>query len=128
MPTQAATIFVNACGAFFKAFQTTGLGKNAIVKNKDLHAQQEKEQYKEMLLILKMLANLIEFELDNVGSGENNSGKWIAETVFYGLSVIIPLITRDILFVSRVRRRFNHSYENYFYSYSGKYGLFDKRI
>ncbi len=98
LPTQAATIFINACGAFFKAFQATGLGKNAIVKNKDLHAQQEKEQYKEMLLILKMLANLIEFELDNVG--ENGSSKWIAETVFYGLSVIIPLITRDILFVS----------------------------
>jgi hypothetical protein len=99
LPTQAATVFVNACGAFFKAFQATGLGKTAIVKNKDLHAQQEKEQYKEMLLILKMLANLLEFEQDNVGE---SNGKWIAETVFYGLSVIIPLITRDILFVSTV--------------------------
>jgi hypothetical protein len=91
------------------------LGAGKIIQkssNLQLQHEQEKEQYKQMLLLLKILQKLFQYNMitpitfavteTNLSNQRPRFSNWVVEAAFYGLSIILPLVTQDILLVSLI--------------------------
>jgi hypothetical protein len=114
------SILINFCTTLFKSFANSELGE--VMKkrtNVQLQTEQEKEQYKQLLLLLKILEQLFDhkaiaavtFAFSDSTSSQHQpqlSANWVLEAAFYGISIILPLITQDTLSFPK----FSESYFN----------------
>jgi hypothetical protein len=78
--------FLQSCIEILRAFESSGLGKTNRAGSSGLARESERETCQQLLSCLNLLSVV----------SEKNSTK-TAETIYHGLSVIIPLITPTVL-------------------------------
>jgi len=84
---QAPALY-NAILAVFKKYNELNVGKVRVSKSKALGEEQEKEQYKDISLLLKLLSSL---------SSQASIHENVQDVVFFGVAMVLPLITKQLL-------------------------------
>lgn len=98
LEAQETTSVVNFCMGLLQLYSCHNIGKISISLSNNLLSEAETEKYRDLRALLQLLSSLCSKDLVDFSSESiETQGTNISQVVFFGLHIITPLITTDLL-------------------------------
>lgn len=98
LEAQETASVVNFCMGLLQLYSSHNIGKISISHSNNLLSEAETEKYKDLRALLQLLSSLCSKDLVDFSSESIESqGTNISQVVFFGLHIVTPLITTDLL-------------------------------
>ncbi|XP_030503962.2 uncharacterized protein LOC115719167 isoform X1 [Cannabis sativa] len=98
LEAQETAAVVNFCTNLIHLYSSHNIGKISISLSSSLLSEAKTDKYKDLRALLQLLSNLCSKDLVDFSSDSADSpGTNISQVVYYGLHIVTPLITLDLL-------------------------------
>ncbi|KAK6911324.1 Exportin-1, C-terminal [Dillenia turbinata] len=98
---------VNFCMRLLQLYSSHNIGKISLSLSSSLLSEAKTEKYKDLRALLQLLANLCSKDLVDFSSDSTETpGTNISQVVYFGLCIVIPLISLDLLKYPKLCRDF----------------------
>ncbi|KAL5566868.1 hypothetical protein UlMin_030032 [Ulmus minor] len=98
LEAQETAVVVNFCMSLLQLYSSHNIGKISLSVSSSLRSEAETEKYKDLRALLQLLSNLCSKDLVDFSSDSaETQGTNISQVVYFGLHIVTPLITLDLL-------------------------------
>lgn len=97
LEAQETVTVVNFCMNLLQLYSSHNIGKISISLSSSLLSEAKTEKYKDLRALLQLLSNLCSKDLVDFSSDSVETGTNISQVVYFGLHIITPLISLDLL-------------------------------
>ncbi|KAF3452354.1 hypothetical protein FNV43_RR02787 [Rhamnella rubrinervis] len=98
LETQETAVVVNFCMSLLQIYSSHNIGKISLSLSNSLLSEAKTEKYKDLRALLQLLSNLCSKDLVDFSSESSETqGTNISQVVYYGLHIVTPLISLDLL-------------------------------
>lgn len=98
LESQETAVVVDFCMRLLQLYSSHNIGKISLSLSSSLLSEAETEQYKDLRALLQLLSSLCSKDLVDFSSDSiETQGTNISEVVYFGLHIVTPLISLDLL-------------------------------
>ncbi|PON54527.1 Armadillo-type fold containing protein [Trema orientale] len=98
LEAQETAAVVNFCMSLLQLYSSHNIGKISLSLSSSLLSEAKTEKYKDLRALLQLLSNLCSKDLVDFSSDSvETQGTNISEVVYFGLHIVTPLISLDLL-------------------------------